>query len=133
LAAAGEHETLTPADVPEMMQLVELTKPGPFLPRTIELGSYIGIRSDGRLIAMAGERMRFPGFTEISAVCTHPDRRGRGHSTSLVHIMMRAILDRGETPFLHVFKENTRAAALYDKLGFVRRRSLAVTVLKRPA
>jgi ribosomal protein S18 acetylase RimI-like enzyme len=133
LAAAGEHATLTPADVPEMMQLAEQTKPGPFFPRTIELGSYIGIRSDGRLIAMAGERMRFPGFTEISAVCTHPDHRGRGHSTSLVHIMMRAILDRGETPFLHVFKENTRAAALYDKLGFVRRRSFAVTVLKRPA
>jgi predicted GNAT family acetyltransferase len=131
-AAAGEHATLTSADVAEMTQLVELTKPGPFFPRTIELGSYIGIRSGGRLIAMAGERMRFPGFTEISAVCTHPDHRGRGHSTSLVHTLMRNILDRGETPFLHVFTENTRAAALYRKLGFAYRRSLAVTVLKRP-
>jgi ribosomal protein S18 acetylase RimI-like enzyme len=132
LAASGEPATLGPADVPEMMQLVELTKPGPFFPRTIELGSYIGIRSGGRLIAMAGERMRFPGFTEISAVCTHPDHRGRGYSTSLVHTLMRAIRDRGETPFLHVFTENRHAAALYDKLGFVHRRSLAVTVLKRP-
>jgi ribosomal protein S18 acetylase RimI-like enzyme len=125
------YEALSAPDVPEMMRLVELTKPGPFFPRTIELGSYICIRSDGRLVAMAGERMRFPGFTEISAVCTHPDFRSRGHSTSLVHALMRAILDRGETPFLHVFTENTRAAALYAKLGFVHRRSLAVTVLKR--
>ena len=77
LATTGEHVALTPADVPDMLQLVELTKPGPFFPRTIELGSYIGIRTGGRLIAMAGERMRFPGFTEISAVCTHPDHRGR--------------------------------------------------------
>jgi ribosomal protein S18 acetylase RimI-like enzyme len=131
LTATGELTTLTSADVPDMMRLVELTKPGPFFPRTIELGSYIGVRGGGRLVAMAGERMRFPGFTEISAVCTHPEYRGRGHSTSLVHTLMRAILDRGETPFLHVFKENTRAAALYGKLGFAYRRSLAVTVLKR--
>jgi len=125
------HATLTPADVPEMMRLVELTKPGPFFVRTIELGSYIGIRSGGQLVAMAGERMRFGGFTEISAVCTRPDHRGRGHASVLVRTLMRDILDRGETPFLHIFSDNTQAASLYGQLGFARRRSLTVTVLKR--
>jgi ribosomal protein S18 acetylase RimI-like enzyme len=106
---------LTPADVPEMLGLVELTKPGPFARETISLGSYIGIRSQGELIAMAGERMKFDGFTEISAVCSHPNHRGRGHSTSLVKTLMHSILNRGELPFLHVYSDNTRAAALYRK------------------
>ena len=130
-AVDGAYETLTPADVPEMMELVKLTEPGPFARRTIELGAYIGIRSGGRLVAMAGERMRCDGFTEISAVCTHPDYRGRGHASFLVRILMRNICDRDETPFLHVFSDNTRAEALYRQLGFGRHRSLAVTVLKR--
>jgi ribosomal protein S18 acetylase RimI-like enzyme len=129
----GEHVTLTDADVPEMMRLVDLTQPGPFAARTIVLGSYIGIRKAGQLVAMAGERMRFDGFTEISAVCTHPDHRGRGHSSYLVTTLMHEILQRGETPFLHLFSDNTRAASLYRKLGFTFRRSLAVTVLKRSA
>jgi ribosomal protein S18 acetylase RimI-like enzyme len=127
----GEHVTLTPAEVPDMMHLVELTKPGPFAARAIALGSYIGIRQRGQLVAMAGERMRFDGFTEISAVCTHPDHRGRGHAFFLVGTLMRHILARGETPFLHIYSDNTSAAALYQKLGFTYRRSLAVTVLKR--
>jgi len=114
-----------------MMHLVELTKPGPFAARTIALGSYIGIRQGGQLVAMAGERMRFDGFTEISAVCTHPDHRGRGHAFFLVGTLMRSILERGETPFLHIYSDNTSAAALYRKLGFTYRRSIAVTVLKR--
>ncbi len=128
---AGEFASLTPADVPAMMQLAELTKPGPFAQRTIVLGSYIGIRSGDQLLAMAGERMRFDGFTEISAVCTHPDHRGRGHAALLVSALMRNILARGETPFLHIFSDNTSAAALYRKLGFAYRRSLTVTVLRR--
>jgi len=123
---------LTPADVPEMMQLVELTKPGPFAPRTIELGTYIGIRSDGRLVAMAGERMKFTGFTEISAVCAHPDYRRRGLSSQLVNVLVREILERGETPFLHIFSDNVAAGLLYERLGFSRRRTLTVTVLRRP-
>jgi predicted GNAT family acetyltransferase len=127
----GKYVNLTPADVPEMMHLVELTKPGPFSARTIVLGSYIGIRNGGQLVAMAGERMRFDGFTEISAVCTHPDYRGRGHSSLLVGTLMRQILERSETPFLHVYSDNTRAAAFYNKLGFTHRRSIAVTVLRR--
>ena len=129
--ATGEQVTLTLADVSEMEQLVELTKPGPFARRTIVLGSYIGIRKDGRLVAMAGERMRCDGFTEISAVCTHPDHCGRGHALFLVSTLMRDILARGETPFLHIFSDNTGAAALYRKLGFAYCRSLTVTVLKK--
>jgi predicted GNAT family acetyltransferase len=128
----GDCVALTFADVAEMMRLAELTKPGPFAARTIVLGSYIGIRLAGMLVAMAGERMRFDGFTEISAVCTHPDHRGRGHAFRLVSALMRSILARGETPFLHIYSDNTGAAALYRKLGFTYRRSLTVTVLKRP-
>jgi len=130
--AGHEYEALTPDDVPEMMQLAKLTQPGPFAVRTIELGGYIGMRCGGQLVAMAGERMRFGGFTEISAVCTHPDHRGRGHASALVRVLMRNILDRGETPFLHIFTDNTRARALYRQLGFSHRRSLTVTILKRP-
>ncbi len=128
---AGVVAKLAPADVPEMMHLAELTKPGPFAARTIALGSYIGIRDGGQLVAMAGERMRFDGFTEISAVCSHPDHRGRGYSSLLVGTLMRQILDRGDIPFLHVFDDNTKAAALYRKLGFAKRRSITVTVLRR--
>jgi ribosomal protein S18 acetylase RimI-like enzyme len=128
---SGEFIKLTLADVPEMLHLVELTKPGPFAAGTIALGSYIGIRSRGQLVAMAGERLKFDGFTEISAVCSHPNHRGRGHSSLLVRTLMRLILNRGEMPFLHVYSDNTRAAALYRKLGFKHLRSFTVTVLKR--
>lgn len=102
---AGGYENLGPADVPEMMKLVELTKPGPFAARTIALGSYIGIRSDGQLVAMAGQRIRFDGFTEISAVCTHPDYTARGHASFLVEALTQNILARGETPFLHIYSD----------------------------
>ena len=129
--AADGHVNLVPADVPDMMHLAELTKPGPFAARTIALGSYIGIRTGGRLVSMAGERMRFPGFTEISAVCTHPEHRHRGHSSALVRALIRGILDRGETPFLHIFSDNSAAGSLYEHLGFSYRRTLTVTVLKR--
>ena len=131
LPATGDHVPLTPADASEVEQLVALTKPGPFARRTMVLGSYIGIRDGGQLVAMAGERMRFDGFTEISAVCTHPDHRGRGHAFRLVSALMRSILARGERPFLHIYSHNTGAAALYRKLGFRYRRSLTVTVLKK--
>jgi predicted GNAT family acetyltransferase len=129
--AAGAVIKLTHADVPEMLHLADLTKPGPFAARTIALGSYIGIRNGDQLVAIAGERLRFDGFTEISAVCSHPDHRGRGYSSLLVSTLMRQILDRGDTPFLHVFDDNTRAAALYRKFGFTQRRSFTVTVLRR--
>ena len=106
---------LTPADVPEMLHLAELTKPGPFAAGTIALGSYVGIRSGGQLVAMAGERMKFDGFTEISAVCSHPDYRARGFSSLLVSTLMRQILERSETPFLHVFRrQHERCRALQE-------------------
>ena len=96
----GGYVNLVLTDVPEMMKLVDLTKPGPFAARTIALGSYIGI---GQLVAMAGERMRFDGFTEISAVCTHPDYTSRGYASFLVGALTQNILARGETPFLHIY------------------------------
>ena len=102
---AGEYVNLVPADVPEMMKLVDLTKPGPFAARTIALGSYIGIRNSDQLLAMAGERMRFDGFTEISAVCTHPDYTARGYASFLVGALTQNILARGETPFLHIYSD----------------------------
>jgi predicted GNAT family acetyltransferase len=127
----GPITELTPADVPAMLHLVELTKPGPFSAGAIELGSYLGIRYAGKLIAMAGERMRFDGFTEISAVCTHPGYRGCGYASSLVRALVRQIITRDETPFLHLYSDNTIAAALYTKLGFALQRRLIVTVLRR--
>ena len=127
----GPVTELTPANVPDMLHLVELTKPGPFSAGAIMLGSYLGIRCAGKLIAMAGERMRFDGFTEISAVCTHPGYRGCGYASSLVRALVRQIITRGETPFLHLYSDNTIAAALYTKLGFALQRRLIVTVLRR--
>ena len=117
--------------MPAKLHLVELTKPGPFSAGAIELGSYLGIRYAGKLIAMAGERMRFDGFTEISAVCTHPGYRGCGYASSLVRALVRQIITRGETPFLRLYRDNTIAAALYTKLGFALQRRLIVTVLRR--
>ncbi|GAA4616528.1 GNAT family N-acetyltransferase [Saccharopolyspora hordei] len=102
----------------EMLELTERTRPGPFWERTRELGTYLGVRDHGALVAMAGERLRPPGWTEISAVCTAPEARGRGHAARLITALVRRILDRGERPFLHVVESNTAALALYEKLGF---------------
>jgi len=128
-----EFVALTDSDVPEMMALTELTKPGPFNRRTHKMGDYFGIRSDGKLIAMAGERLRVPGYTEISAVCTHPDHLGRGYAAALMTLIIRRILSRGERPFLHVRPENTRAVALYERLGFEKRLLKKYVILQREA
>jgi predicted GNAT family acetyltransferase len=109
---------LEAGDAEEMVELTSLTKPGPFARRTHELGTYIGIRKDGKLIAMAGERLKVPGHTEVSAICTHPEHTGRGYARILTTEIMRRILGRGETPFLHVRHDNARAIALYERLGF---------------
>jgi len=109
------------ADVPEMVELATLTKPGPFDTRTREMGTYLGIRKEGKLVAMAGERLKLPGYTEISAVCTHPDHLGHGYAGFLMTILAERIRERGETPILHVRAENARAVQLYERLGFKRR------------
>jgi predicted GNAT family acetyltransferase len=122
---------LSDADVPEMRALAELTQPGPFRARTHELGGFVGVRENGRLIAMAGERMKVPGFTEISAVCTHPDARGRGLAAALMRRVAAGIAARGEEMFLHVYPHNAGAIALYERLGFRKRAELQLNVLRR--
>ncbi|HUN84495.1 MAG TPA: GNAT family N-acetyltransferase [Terracidiphilus sp.] len=124
---------LTADDVSEMVALAELTEPGPFRNRTHELGVFYGIFDAGRLVAMAGQRMHVPGFVEVSAVCTHPDARGRGYARALMAEVMKEIRRRGETPFLHVFAENQSAMRVYEGLGYVQRRILHLAVLKNEA
>ena len=124
-------EELDISQVDEMLALVELTKPGPFFRRTPELGTYLGIRESGQLVAMAGERLRPLGHTEISAVCTHPEYRGRGYASSLVSALIRKTTGRGETPFLHVRTENVAAIRVYEKLGFKTRRVITIALVKR--
>lgn len=123
---------LTTADVPEMLALVERTRPGPFLPRTIELGTYLGVRRAGELIAMAGERLHPPGWTEISAVCTDTAYRGQGLATGLVHAVAHGIRQRGDTPFLHAAAGNTNAIRLYESLGFRLRRTRTFQTVRIP-
>ncbi len=113
-----EAVTLGAADVPEMLELVARTEPGPFFERTIELGDYLGIRQDGALVAMAGERFQLDGWTEISAVCTLPEHRGRGLASGLVQALTAGIQRRSQRAFLHVLSTNTGAIRLYEELGF---------------
>jgi ribosomal protein S18 acetylase RimI-like enzyme len=124
---------LGPSDIDEMLELVELARPGPFLRRTVEFGGYLGIRRDGQLVAMAGERMRPPGYAEVSAVATHPAHRGRGLGSRLVRAVSNAIGRRGEQPFLHVAHENETAIRLYTALGFTTRRDVEFTVVEGPS
>ena len=126
-----EALTLSSADVPEMLELVRLTEPGPFLQRTIELGKYVGIRRHGALVAMAGERLRFDGWTEISAVCTAPAYRGQGLASRLVSTLVADIQQRSDRVFLHVLTANSNAIRLYEGLGFHARRSRTISVLTR--
>jgi ribosomal protein S18 acetylase RimI-like enzyme len=128
---APEIIELAEADVPEMLALTQLTKPGPFAQRTRELGTYLGIRKHGALVAMAGERLRVPGHTEVSAVCTHPDHLGRGYAAALMSAVIQKIRERGETAFLHVRADNDRAIALYRRLGFRDRMLLHLSVIRR--
>jgi predicted GNAT family acetyltransferase len=123
--------TLGVDDVPAMIELTALTKPGPFYARTHELGTFLGIRVDGQLVAMAGERMKPVHYTEMTAVCVHPSHRGRGYGQMLLSAVSRQIVSRGETPFLHVFTSNHSAIALYRRQGMEIRRRLHVTVLKK--
>ena len=129
LPAHAELRALSPADIPAMVELAELTEPGPFRKRTSELGPFFGILESGRLLAMAGQRMRVPGFIEVSAVCTHPDARGRGYARALMSVVMEDIFKQGATPFLHVLPDNP-AIRIYEALGFIQRRVFHLAVLK---
>jgi ribosomal protein S18 acetylase RimI-like enzyme len=130
-ADCAEAIPLTAADVPEMLELIAQTEPGPFLPRTVELGDYLGIRRDGALVAMAGERFRLEGWTEISAVCTSPDHRGQGLASRLVGALIEGIQRRSERVFLHVLATNTAAIGLYEELGFRVRQTATLNVVTR--
>jgi len=130
-ASAPELIELSAADSAEMIELTALTKPGPFNKRTHELGTYLGIRSGGKLVAMAGERLKVPGHTEVSAVCTHPEHTGHGYARILMTEIMRRIRSRGETPFLHVREDNVRAIELYERIGFGRRMVRHLAVLRK--
>lgn len=135
---AGSSETdpdvveLSADDVPDMLGLVARTRPGPFWPRTRELGTYVGVRENGALMAMAGERLHPPGWTEISTVCTAPEARGRGHAARLVRALAAHIESRGERPFLHVAEANTGAIALYERLGFKNRKRVTFRGFRVP-
>lgn len=116
----------------EMLSLAKLTEPGPFGTRTRELGDFVGIRNEqGKLISMAGVRLHVPGFTEVSAVCTHPDHLGKGYAAGLMLEIMRRIRQRGETPFLHVRSDNDRAIQIYERLGFRQRRVFQLSVVAK--
>jgi ribosomal protein S18 acetylase RimI-like enzyme len=106
------------SNTPEMLDLIARTEPGPFLPRTVELGGYLGVRVDGELVAMAGRRLNPPGWVEISAVCTAAEHRGKGYAARLVLAVAAGIQESGQTPFLHTGAGNTNAISLYEKLGF---------------
>jgi ribosomal protein S18 acetylase RimI-like enzyme len=124
---------MEPEDFPEMLSLATLTEPGPFRDHTASLGGFLGIRVNGGLAAMAGQRLSPTGFTEISAVCTHPDFRGRGYAQALVAAVARNIHAEGRIPFLTSLEANTGAVRVYQQVGFVLRRTFQLAVLKPPS
>ena len=124
-------DRLVQEDVPEMLDLVALTQPGPFKRHTIELGLYLAVRAKGRIAAMAGQRMHLPGYREISAICTHPDFQRRGFARRLIRRLVREIQLSGDIPFLHVASENVGALSLFRSMGFMERAALPLSVLRR--
>lgn len=131
IAPAFAVTALTEADAADMRALALMTRPGPFLPLTHRLGRFIGVKQDGVLVAMAGERMRLPGFAEVSGVCTHPDHRGQGYAKGLMRMVMQSMQARGETPFLHAYADHDATIALYKTLGFRVRAKLNMMVVTR--
>ena len=125
-------EPLGEAEAADMLALAPMTAPAPFFDKTHRRGDFIGIKIDGRLIAMAGERMKPDGFTEVSGVCTHPDFRGLGYAGALMRVVTQRILERGEQAFLHAYAANTATIALYETLGFRVRTTVTYTVLDGP-
>ncbi len=119
-------------DAEEMLALATLTKPGPFSLKSQALGRFWGVRESGRIVAMAGERMKQPGYTELSGVCTHPDHRGKGYARRLSLHVAGQIVEAGARPYLHAFASNTAAIGLYETIGFSLRRTMHVAALRRP-
>lgn len=122
---------LSASDLPAILSLIELTRPGPFQPRSLELGNFFSIWQRDSLVAMAGERMHLPGYREISTVCTHPEFQRRGYAHQLTRHLIYEMQSAGEVPFLHVFGENTSAQALYTSLSFRTRWECSISILKR--
>lgn len=132
VARGGEATVpLGEADADAMLALATLTQPGPFRRDTLLMGHFVGVKRDGRLAAMAGTRFRFPGYVELSGVCTHPDFVGQGLGTRLSAHVTAAILEGGATPFLHAWTDNAGAIALYERLGYRLRAELNVAVFER--
>ncbi|MGL4305546.1 MAG: GNAT family N-acetyltransferase [Mycobacteriaceae bacterium] len=132
VAYDGQVCELVLSDVPQMLDLIARTKPGPFSSRTIELGRYFGIKDEGKLIAMAGERMKPQGWSEISAVCTDPKYRGKGLANKIIRVLSATIRDSGDIPFLHATDTNTSAISVYQSLGFKQRSTRDVTFIRLP-
>lgn len=122
---------LTEEDASAMFDLATLTRPGPYVAHTNRLGEFVGVKENGRLIAMAGERMKMPGLSEVSGVCSHPDHRGRGYAGALMRVVAARMLARGETPWLHAYADNKGAIMLYESLGFRLRGTVTAGVLVR--
>jgi ribosomal protein S18 acetylase RimI-like enzyme len=131
LAGAFEIVALTEQDGGDMRALAHLTQPGPFHTHTHLLGDFVGVKQRGRLVAMAGERMKLEGYSEVSGVCTHPDSRGQGYAGVLMSVVAERILRRGEMPFLHSFSGNASAIKLYERIGFQLRCPIILTRLSR--
>ncbi len=122
---------LTEIHLEQMVQLAKLTKPGPFGLRTIEFGYYFGVFEKEKLVAMTGQRLHVQNFTEISAVCTHPEHTGKGYAYTLLQHQLQLILQQDQQPFLHVREDNKRAITLYQRLGFSISRSMNFYFMKR--
>lgn len=132
-APVAQPVPLQKQHVPEMIQLAALTRPGPFGPLTIAFGNYFGVFENGQLVAMTGQRLHVGSFIEISAVCTHPDHTGKGYALALVQHEIAVIHQQNKTPFLHVREDNTRAIALYERVGFTISRPMNFYFMKRGA
>jgi GNAT superfamily N-acetyltransferase len=130
LPLEAEVRPLTKEDAPAMVELAKLTEPGPFYLRTLELGAFFGVFHGCRLMAMSGQRLRLPGHVEVSAVCTHPDARGRGYAPALMSTVMEHIVEQGKTPILHSYSSNAPALAIYRSLGFTIIRNFHLAVLQ---
>lgn len=135
ILAASERRhmfTLKPRDIPEIIDLVERNGLGPFNRNTIVMGTHLGIRVSGNLVAVAGERIKFPGFRELGFVCVHPEHRGRGYARYLISLLATQIISLGDTAFLHVEVENAAAIGLFEKLGFKVRREMVAARFEVP-